>query len=519
MRCRRFLFLNLFFVVLLLALFLSVGFLSADFDIGTPAYDIQENYETGDKIGGWINISFTEENYSSLFEDSFENEVSLEDLLTQNPEYVYNESLPNVTSEMQILYLDGFFDVPGVEGEFQYELNFTQVGLFKQNITIESAENTTLKIQAAKAINDKEQEIEEFKNISKSYTGFIKEKINTTLNILNFDKKLAELKDNYTNADSDSDYQYVINEVSYLKVPKMILETNSIDNLEFYPKKDNINLNVLAGITGEEYSEANRNNYLDGIFIWSQDSLEMRINFKEISASYGETQEVLFRYFEIIFMEKPQTESYLIIENMQNLEFGGSYNQRIQGNYYYINLADVYGSIVITTTENVNFVNLPLFVSPALADLPDVGIGGEIVPDDKMKISKWIFFVLIIAFLLVIAMIVYSIVSTWYDKKYEDYLFPNKNNLYNLIIYINNSKKKGVVDDEIEKSLKKSKWSNEQIKYVMRKYAGKRTGMVKLIPFKKIQKVPKQPQHPHRIYPGPIRGPSGQPPSSSSRLR
>jgi hypothetical protein len=35
-------------------------------------------------------------------------------------------------------------------------------------------------------------------------------------------------------------------------------------------------------------------------------------------------------------------------------------------------------------------------------------------------------------------------------------------------------------DEEIVKNLKKSKWSLEQIRYVMRKYAGKRTGMIKL---------------------------------------
>jgi uncharacterized membrane protein YraQ (UPF0718 family) len=99
---------------------------------------------------------------------------------------------------------------------------------------------------------------------------------------------------------------------------------------------------------------------------------------------------------------------------------------------------------------------------------------------EQMSVSKWIFFGLIIFLILVVSGIVYSIVQAWYDRKYEDFLFPNKNNLYNLIIYINNSKKKGMKDEEIVKNLKKSKWSSEQIRYVMRKYAGKRTGMIKL---------------------------------------
>ncbi len=128
-----------------------------------------------------------------------------------------------------------------------------------------------------------------------------------------------------------------------------------------------------------------------------------------------------------------------------------------------------------------------------------------------MRISKWVFFVMLILFVLIIGVVLYVVVSSWYDKKYEQYLFPNRNNLYNLIIFINNSKRKGVNDEEIVKSLRKSKWSNEQIKYVMKKYAGKRTGMAKL-PFQKIKRVPKYAAQPQKgLNPGPIKGPTGGP--------
>ena len=57
--------------------------------------------------------------------------------------------------------------------------------------------------------------------------------------------------------------------------------------------------------------------------------------------------------------------------------------------------------------------------------------------------------------------------------------------MYNLISFIQNSKKKGIEEDKIIASLKKSGWNSEQISYIIKKYLGKRTGMFE-IPIEKI---------------------------------
>ena len=41
-------------------------------------------------------------------------------------------------------------------------------------------------------------------------------------------------------------------------------------------------------------------------------------------------------------------------------------------------------------------------------------------------------------------------------------------------------KKKGLDHGEIKSNLKSSKWSSEQVRYVLRKYAGKRTGLAEI---------------------------------------
>ena len=67
----------------------------------------------------------------------------------------------------------------------------------------------------------------------------------------------------------------------------------------------------------------------------------------------------------------------------------------------------------------------------------------------------------------------------WYKNNYENYLFKNKNNLYNLLAYIDRSKKEGKSDSEIYRNLKKAGWDSEQANYSMKKYANKKTGMFK----------------------------------------
>ena len=72
---------------------------------------------------------------------------------------------------------------------------------------------------------------------------------------------------------------------------------------------------------------------------------------------------------------------------------------------------------------------------------------------------------------------VYFILKKWYKEKYENYLFKNKNDLYNMVTFIQSSKQHGKDNQTISRDLRKSGWSNEQVNYVMRKYSGKNTGM------------------------------------------
>ena len=131
--------------------------------------------------------------------------------------------------------------------------------------------------------------------------------------------------------------------------------------------------------------------------------------------------------------------------------------------------------IKFSTTEEINFLELPLFISPALTNLVLI----EIAPEEQEGM-RWALFILFMTLLLIIGFIAYIVLQHWYKTKYETYLFKNRNYLFNLITYIHDSKKKGMKDSEIIKKLKKAGWSSEQIAYVMKKYSGKRTGMIEI---------------------------------------
>jgi len=106
-------------------------------------------------------------------------------------------------------------------------------------------------------------------------------------------------------------------------------------------------------------------------------------------------------------------------------------------------------------------------------------------PPEDERTNKWLIFGLVIVALLVIGTITYIVLQQWYKRKYEHHLFPNKNDLYNMAHYINNAKRKDMSNGDIEDNLRKAGWSGERIRYAMRKYVGKRTGMFE-IPITKI---------------------------------
>ena len=76
----------------------------------------------------------------------------------------------------------------------------------------------------------------------------------------------------------------------------------------------------------------------------------------------------------------------------------------------------------------------------------------------------------------------------WYKKKYESHLFKDKNDLYNIINFIYNSRMSGLSDKQIKVKLEDSGWAGEQVSFAFKKIDGKRTGMFEIPIFKIFEK-------------------------------
>lgn len=305
-----------------------------------------------------------------------------------------------------------------------------------------------------------------------SLPSFYQDSIKTSLELSNIENQLSSIQQRNTTAASDQDYVDIMNDLSKISVPSDISESETAQFVPFFSSAENIDLEILKEIGGGDYETGNENSYKNAIVSWSLQNPNVQITYKKYSASYPDYEQGLVRFFEINVNEKTGRQAYLVIPSLENINFQTSIEE--QNGYYYAELTEDSEEIIFSTTEDVDFETLPAFVSPSLNSL---SVSEGEIEEGFFQKYKWILFSLVIIFIIIAGIVAYLVIGRWYRKKYEDYLFNNKNDLYNIVNYIHNAKKKGVENKEIEKNLRKSKWSSEQINYVMKKYAGKDVGL------------------------------------------
>ena len=322
-----------------------------------------------------------------------------------------------------------------------------------------------------------------------SFSQFEKDSINSSLNLDDMNTIFDDLETSISNAVSEEQFEGILGQIIELEVPKSIEKTASGSNSVFYSDAVNIDLAVLKEIGGGDYAFGNEEAYKNAVMAWEGENVATNLTFSEISAVYDSYTTSFLKTFE---MEIKKTEGtpYLIMKKMENLFFGGVYSEQEVGDYVYITLDNPEEKISFSTTEEgIDFSNLPVFIAPKISEL--TVIEGEIVTpfeEGKMVLTNPGLFFTIVAIVILTALVVWVLLQIWYVKRYENYLFKNRNNLYNVVNYINASKKSGLSEKEIASKLKKSGWTSEQLQYALKKYNGKKTWFQRtFIDSKKIQ--------------------------------
>ncbi len=460
-------------ILAVLTVFVAIFMIqSASASFVVTNYSFQTSYKIGDKAAGWVNIQFTNESLDNDFRDSFDNAISLEDLLVLNADYNYSldNSTNEITSGTQVLYFDDAdFDLPINETQTEYEITLDGDIVLTQNI------NVVEKTGYYTGIQEKQNELETLKTQINDYPFFLRSNLNLILNVSGIESKLAEL--NQISNSSSTNVQAQINdELGLIEIPQLIVESEAGNGIPFISSADRINLDLIQSIGGGNYSLSTEEDYRKAILIWNEQNLNPQLNYKKISGIYGMEEKNLLSYVEISINQRPSSSVFLVVDNLDTLLFDQEYGALQEQGYYYIDFNKAGNKIIFSTSEDLDITDLPLFISPSLDQISQENL--EVIDSDQeKKISRGLLIILVSILLIIIFVIAYVMLKIWYDKKYEDYLFKDKNQLYNLITYINGAKKRGVNRDNIEKSLKRAKWSGEQIRYIMRKYAGKRTGL------------------------------------------
>jgi len=329
--------------------------------------------------------------------------------------------------------------------------------------------------------------VEKIKEDINALDLFYKQGITSVLNLDSIEANIKAFEQAFDSATGEEDYNAIITDLIKVEIPQGIIKTISAEGVSFFNTQKNVDMDALKEIGGGDYG-SKESAYQDSVLFWQNENVDIKVSFNEFSSEQDSIKPII-KIFEIDISEKKNIDHdyYLVIPNLKNIGFKN--NLQIQGNGYSYVVLGGNSRVSFYTTEEVDFTNLPVFVAPPISRL---SVTEDLILDDGERESRSKLIVtLVIVLLVVLSFTVYIIMQEWYKKKYENYLFKNKNDLYNMVNYVNVAKRKGLKKGEIEKNLRKAGWSSEKVRFVMKKYAGKKTGMFEIPIGKIIRKADK----------------------------
>ncbi len=365
-------------------------------------------------------------------------------------------------------------------------------------ITVGSASVVTGRLLLEKKTN-----LETVQNQIKNFSAFEQEILEEILNIDTIGTDLGVAETANANANTERDFQAILQDLMSMELPQMIFLSSAANSIIFYPKKTNINIDVLTDIAGGSYESSKEDKYVSAVLGWSVRNVDITLTHREITSSFENYNEPLLNTFEVEITKKAGSEDdpYIILKQVEGLTFAADYSKQEKSGYFYFPLVEESKKIIFATTEDINFIDLPLFVSPEINKLSVIDF--DLSPlDASGNLKKWVLFSLIMLLLIIIGVIFWVVLHTWYKKKYENYLFKNKNNLYNLFTWIGNAKKRGLDERGIKTQLRKAGWASEQTTYALKKYSGKKTGMPGISLAETLKKIREKKTIPQGKFPG-----------------
>ena len=339
-----------------------------------------------------------------------------------------------------------------------------------------------------------------------SEVGWIKKILEEKVGIEDINSELTNLERKFSLAESDDDYSNIMGNLSMMIIPNSLRKSSTM-NFPILLNTEAVNFDYLAEYD-EKYlvnSSAEIDAYKNAILKWYSDNIDASADYYVLSAYYDDRVETFLTYYKlkIAALNPKDEEAYLIINSNANVnpqetvkEFGDSVG---------IKLSKLEDREIEFVSDEANPLLLEVYIAPEVRRLDTklvVGVcnsnkiceadRGENWRNCRNDCRPWRWAAFYICLVLFLAFLSYIGLQEWYRRRYENYLFRNRNDLYNLLNFFNNSLARGMSYEEITKNLKKAGWNSEQISYAMKKVRGKRIGM----PFElRIPKLGKNDEH------------------------
>ena len=387
-----------------------------------------------------------------------------------------------------------------------YELKITASNNAGSSVKTFSINVRTPKDEINLTLTEKKKKLNALKGNLSSMTYWYKGELEKQINLSYLESELRSIERRYEVASSD-EYVGIMLDLQEIKVPSLsIIEESG----GYLPDVEAIAPSYLIDLSGEEVDDPD--SYKDAIISWITEYLELNVESKTYYADYEDKKEPILSVF--VLKVKPKKafirDSYLIIDkSYESLKFKENYNEKAVGEVTAITFSELTEgqekTIEFASTERIEIINLPVYISPEFSQLPSVtppgpcdndmiceGEEGETeencINDCASWWTKWKGKIILLIILLICAFIAYIALQEWYKRYYEKRLFTNKNDLFNLVCFMNNALNQLLDKSTITKKLKDYGWNGEQIIYALKKAQGKRTGMWEIPIFRPFEK-------------------------------